>query len=152
MEWRDTMKYNRFLPGRLAALVLLAGLITRAAAQQPLPAPPVDIKETTPTVVRIYNVADLILPVPGSSGIDIRNLSKLAASTAAVKTTPVPKDDEPANASVPQSAPATTLEEPLMKLLTITVEPESWSEKGGAGSMVYHPQGMSLVINQTPTV
>src|SRR5438132_11959659 len=102
MEWRDTMKYNRFLPARLAALVLLAGLITRAGAQQSVPPSPVELKETAPTVVRIYNVADLILPVPGASGIDIRNLSKLAVYTAAVHTTPAAKLDEPANDSDPQ--------------------------------------------------
>lgn len=40
----------------------------------------------------------------------------------------------------------------LVKLLTSTVVPQSWSERGGRGTVVYYPQGKSLVVCQTAAV
>jgi tetratricopeptide (TPR) repeat protein len=37
----------------------------------------------------------------------------------------------------------------LIKLLTTTVSPKDWSENGGPGTIDFHPQTHSLVINQT---
>jgi type II secretory pathway component GspD/PulD (secretin) len=58
----------------------------------------------------------------------------------------------------PMSSTATTtfatntLHELLMKLVTNTVAPQSWSDVGGAGQIDYFPIGMALVVNQTPDV
>jgi general secretion pathway protein D len=71
-----------------------------------------------------YQVADLVIPVPSS--VD-------AASASGASTT-------------------ATLEEHLIKRITKTVEPRSWSDLGGAGTIDYHPLTKSLVINQTPDV
>src|SRR5262249_842814 len=40
----------------------------------------------------------------------------------------------------------------LIKLITSTVAPQSWSDRGGSGTVDYFPLGMALVINQTPDV
>ncbi len=41
-----------------------------------------------------------------------------------------------------------TIEETLIKLVTNTVQPHSWADVGGAGTIDYYPIGMALVINQ----
>jgi type II secretory pathway component GspD/PulD (secretin) len=71
-----------------------------------------------------YQVGDLIIPIPNSSG----------------------------NASIHESNATQTCEEQLIKLITKTVEPPSWSDMGGPGTIDWHPLTKSLVINQTPDV
>ncbi len=41
-----------------------------------------------------------------------------------------------------------TAEDQLIKLITSTIQPKSWSEMGGPGTIDYHPLTMALVINQ----
>jgi type II secretory pathway component GspD/PulD (secretin) len=60
---------------------------------------------------------------------------------------PIPSVADPA--PIPGTATSTP-EERLIKLLTCTVEPRSWSDRGGPGTIDYHPLTKSLVINQTP--
>jgi general secretion pathway protein D len=49
--------------------------------------------------------------------------------------------------------PRKTLEEQLIKLIINTVQPESWKECGGKGTIEYYPPlGMALVIHQTADV
>ncbi|MFL5342468.1 MAG: hypothetical protein ACJ8F7_20170, partial [Gemmataceae bacterium] len=45
-----------------------------------------------------------------------------------------------------------TIEDVLIKLVTNTVQPQSWAEVGGSGTIDYFPIGMALVINQTPDI
>ena len=45
-----------------------------------------------------------------------------------------------------------TTEEALIRLITSTIEPQSWSTVGGSGTIEYYPLTMSLVINQTPNI
>jgi general secretion pathway protein D len=73
-----------------------------------------------------YQVADLVIPIPS-----VVHISNKAVS---VDTTTV------------------TQEEQLIKLITTTVEPKSWSDKGGLGTVDYHPLSKRLVINQTPDI
>jgi type II secretory pathway component GspD/PulD (secretin) len=47
---------------------------------------------------------------------------------------------------------ATTTEDTLIKLITNTVAPQSWSDMGGPGTIDYYPNTMALVINQTPDI
>src|SRR5262249_46288987 len=47
---------------------------------------------------------------------------------------------------------AHTLEDKLIRLLTSTVAPDTWSEAGGPGTVQYYPLGLALVINQTQEV
>ena len=50
------------------------------------------------------------------------------------------------------SSPAVTQEGQLIQLITGAIEPKSWSEKGGRGTIDYHPHTMGLVVNQTPDI
>ena len=45
-----------------------------------------------------------------------------------------------------------TNEEALIKLITNTIAPKSWSDQGGPGTIEYHPLTLSLIINQTPDI
>ncbi len=47
---------------------------------------------------------------------------------------------------------AQTNEDMLIKLITSSVQPQSWSDMGGPGTIEYFPLTMSLVINQTPDI
>ncbi|HEY7307799.1 MAG TPA: hypothetical protein VH643_00425 [Gemmataceae bacterium] len=47
---------------------------------------------------------------------------------------------------------AQTHEDMLIKLITNTIQPRSWAEQGGPGTIDYHPLTMSLIINQTPDI
>src|SRR5207248_5207817 len=57
-----------------------------------------------------------------------------------------------ANASVTKQGPGATQQETLMKLITSTCSPRSWTEMGGPGTIDYFPMTMTLVINQTPDI
>jgi len=48
--------------------------------------------------------------------------------------------------------PQQTLEGNLIKIISNTISPASWSDRGGPGTIEYSPLGMALVINQTPDV
>ena len=50
------------------------------------------------------------------------------------------------------NAEGSTLERELIRLITSTIKPDSWSALGGEGSIEYFPLGMALVINQSPEV
>ena len=43
-------------------------------------------------------------------------------------------------------------DEQLIKNITDTIAPRSWSSKGGRGTIDYHPLTMSLVVNQTAEI
>jgi type II secretory pathway component GspD/PulD (secretin) len=45
-----------------------------------------------------------------------------------------------------------TLEKELIRLITNTIKPDSWSNMGGEGTIEYFPIGLALVINQSPEV
>src|SRR5207249_11114128 len=47
---------------------------------------------------------------------------------------------------------AQTTEALLMQLIRDTIEPGSWSDNGGPGTLEYYPTGMALVVCQTPSV
>jgi type II secretory pathway component GspD/PulD (secretin) len=48
--------------------------------------------------------------------------------------------------------PRRTIDDQLIKLITATIAPESWSEVGGKGTIQYFPLGHGLVVNQTQDV
>jgi type II secretory pathway component GspD/PulD (secretin) len=55
-------------------------------------------------------------------------------------------------APTPQRAPGQTIEDLLIKLITSTISPNSWSDVGGQGTIQYFPLGLALVINQTTDI
>ncbi len=104
-------------PFQLAMLLAVAGLVVAATTAYPA--------EPAKLVTKVYQVADLVVPVP---------------STAAA---------EKSGKSV---KPCPTMESELVQLIQYTVAPTTWQANGGAGSIEYFQLGMSLVINQTPDV
>lgn len=109
-----------------ALALLLVGAFLQAGAKPPdLPLDdPIQCQEEQPKpVTKVYAVADLVLPV-----------AKPASSADVAEPT------------------GQTLETALIKLITTTVAPQSWSIMGGPGTIDYFPIGMALVVNQTPDV
>jgi len=44
------------------------------------------------------------------------------------------------------------MQDQLIKMITSTIKPESWSEMGGPGTIDYWPMGMALVVNNSADV
>jgi type II secretory pathway component GspD/PulD (secretin) len=65
---------------------------------------------------------------------------------------PAPTALATSNATVTTRSPGQTMEDLLIKLITNTIAPQSWSDVGGPGTIDYFPLGMALVINQTPDI
>jgi type II secretory pathway component GspD/PulD (secretin) len=62
------------------------------------------------------------------------------------------ENNQTSQSSIIKSGPIGTMEDQLIKLITSTIEPASWSDQGGPGRIDYYPIGSALVINQTPDV
>jgi type II secretory pathway component GspD/PulD (secretin) len=58
----------------------------------------------------------------------------------------------PIAASTTVTTAKNTIEDVLMTLIKNTVQPGTWSDVGGSGTIDYFPIGMALVINQTPDI
>lgn len=54
--------------------------------------------------------------------------------------------------STPKRAPGETLENLLMDLIKGTIQPHTWKDMGGPGTIQYYPLGMAMVINQVQEV
>src|SRR5262249_12125624 len=83
-------------------------------------------------VTQSYAVADLIVPITREVGNSA-------------------KKDGQGKPGTPDK-PEATVEDRLIKLIAATVEPKSWKEAGGRGTMEFFPVGMMLVVNQTAAV
>ncbi len=90
-------------------------------------------------VTKTYPVADLIVPLPEAR--KPLNLTGEWQRAADVK--------EELPIAAPNKKPSG---EVLIKLLTETVQPDSWSEVGGEGSLQFHEGTLSLVIRQRAAV
>jgi type II secretory pathway component GspD/PulD (secretin) len=132
-------------------------------------------KQTTVT----YLVADLIIPVEDYGGPkspatpamqmmspqappadsptpSLGGIGSLIGGTA-VSTATGPPSQQPTTAGmmgmgVTKGRSGNTQEEQLIKLITSAIQPKSWSDMGGAGTIDYFPLTMSLVVNQTPDI
>jgi type II secretory pathway component GspD/PulD (secretin) len=101
--------------------------------------------EDAKMVQQVYQVADLIIPLAGGDKTAASHATAWAAS----------REKQPAmtvGVCVSKSSPAGTLEEKLIKTITTTIAPTSWSSRGGRGTIEYFPLTLSLVVNQTPAV
>jgi hypothetical protein len=105
----------------LLAGLLFASMLLLAASTGPAAAPS-DHPEPG-LISRVYPVADLIIPIAGTF-----------ASCG--------EGDKPATNR--------TYEDRLVQLICSTLSPKSWSSQGGCGSIEYYPNGMALVVRQTP--
>ncbi len=119
-----------------------------------------------------YEVADLVIPVPNSTNpLPMNNannstqpimapyaptpiVGKYALGTGTPTGEPSPSSfaTETGGATVTKTGPTTTREAELIKLITNTIDPRSWSDLGGPGTIDYHPLTMGLVVNQTPDI
>jgi len=116
-----------------------------------------------------YQVADLVIPVPNSSGVTpfgspatpvnppyaptpIQGPYAIGTGTPTGQPTGQPMPPDQNNGGWNKSGPTVTCQDQLIKLITNTVEPRSWSDMGGPGTIDYHPLTMGLVINQTPDI
>jgi type II secretory pathway component GspD/PulD (secretin) len=124
-----------------------------------------------------YQVADLVIPVQDFGNLQTPAFQipgpSSATQQAAAPATPVtgplsmsqgaptgsPSGSPFASAapnnnpiSVTKQGPGQTMEAQLINLITTTVQPKSWSQMGGPGTIEYFPLTMALVINQTPDI
>jgi type II secretory pathway component GspD/PulD (secretin) len=127
-----------------------------------------------------YPVADLVIPVndfgqvknngPLVPAYDVNNRSMAGATTPVPYTGPrsltagestgtsmgntstFGTDAAQPQTQVTKSGAVGTTEEKLIGLIKSTVQPNSWSDTGGPGTIDYFPLSMSLVINQTPDI
>jgi type II secretory pathway component GspD/PulD (secretin) len=88
------------------------------------PAAPPDVEDAG-MISRVYQVADLVIPIAG---------------TFAART----EDGKP--------AANRTHEDRLIQLICSTLSPKSWSYKDGPGTIDYFPLTMALVVRNTPEV
>jgi hypothetical protein len=140
-----------FLCGGLTfTLLTSAGLASAPGGpcERPAACHGTPVQDAGKLVVKTYAVADLVVPVDRSE--------KVIRLGEAVEGGEVAKECGPACTGAAVSpcahnAPATE-DERLIKVITCTVVPKSWSEMGGEGTIDYHPLTMSLVISQTPAV
>ncbi|GEM_PF-5528232 len=137
--------------------------------------------ETKPTAIEpmkqvMYPVADLVVPIPSRPNLDVEPLpgprtGKVLASVesevwevpasapaksgqpvATAATQAIPKKMAAGGTGLPALLPGQTTENLLIDLLKNTVAQDSWQDKGGRGTVQFYPLGMSLVVNQTPSV
>src|SRR5947207_2262404 len=128
---------TRLLPraGFVPAALLVAGLVVPAFARQPSAHPSCSPPVKGTLVTTTFAVADLVIP------LDRQPQRIVLGPTKAEMVAP----------AKPSTTPATR-EDLLIKLIVDTIQPQSWSERGGPGTVEYFPLTMSLVINQTPDV
>jgi type II secretory pathway component GspD/PulD (secretin) len=127
-------------------------------------------------VTRTYQVADLVIPIENFEGAPnlqrtleasmsrpaapIQNSTPFLPGHALSSGTSVGSQSGSAgivpasmtSTSETKQGPGKTIEDLLIKLITSTIKPETWSDMGGAGTIEYYPLGMALVINQTPDI
>lgn len=116
--------------GWLPAVLCLSWCV----APQTLAAEPCSRLAKVPLAMVTYAVADLVIPVN-------REPRRIDCGPAKVEKVAPQK-----------SSPAATREDLLIKLIVDSIQPQSWSERGGTGTIDYFPLTMSLVVTQTPEV
>jgi type II secretory pathway component GspD/PulD (secretin) len=131
-------------------------------------------------VLKVYQVADLVVPVqqatmPGSpqtvagSPNQTPPTNPLTTSPAVTPFSPhyglssgqqVGSGNSDAQQGMPVAGgiavvkpkPDTEMAEQLISLIKSAIAPSSWSDRGGQGTIDYHPFTMSLVVNDTPDI
>jgi type II secretory pathway component GspD/PulD (secretin) len=128
-------------------------------------------------IQKTYQVADLVIPVENTSMPEYMDLQRLMDQTPKIGSgtvngrTPytgplsLPNgsavDAASQQGSDASRAPAggvsvrqrgSTIEDVLIKMITNTIKPETWSAMGGPGTIEYYPLGMALVVSQTPDI
>jgi type II secretory pathway component GspD/PulD (secretin)/tetratricopeptide (TPR) repeat protein len=131
-------------------------------------------------VAKTYQVADLIIPVDNYTIPNSQSLTKVIEHEANMRNVALNGGNTPyaspyslnngtsVGSAAPGSgspttqgsgaahdgtrAPGQTMEDLLIKMITNTIKPETWSDMGGPGTIEYYPLGLALVITQTPDI
>jgi type II secretory pathway component GspD/PulD (secretin) len=129
-------------------------------------------------VARTYPVADLVIPVDNATLPTSASLTKTLEQISARQQAPalrtgstpfqgghaltngtnVSSADGGSSSAAPAGTPdgAKPPDQPmqnlLIKMITSTIQPASWSDMGGPGTIEYWPLGLALVVNQTPDI
>jgi type II secretory pathway component GspD/PulD (secretin) len=130
---------------------------------------------------RVYQVADLVIAVenfgqvgaPPDANLGMVNVNQAMASSSPMtgatgmqggQQVGAPAGgsmanpggnfaSDPSGGAVQVSKNRTqTHEDMLIKLITSTIQPRSWAEQGGPGTVEFHPLTLALIINQTPDI
>ncbi len=116
-------------------------------------------------VQKVFTVADLVTPhqapstdAPGT----IAGLKQLSSTVQDNGPAPVVSGQSgtalgtysgsSSNGEWQKKAVTNTMEQELIRLITGTIQRESWFSMGGTGTIEYYPIGSALVINQTPDI
>jgi type II secretory pathway component GspD/PulD (secretin) len=92
-------------------------------------------------------------PLMGSGVLPGGTPTGSAMGPQANGSTPFASAQQSGNGTTVSRRPANnTMEETLIKLITSTIAPRSWSDMGGPGTIEYFPLTMALVINQTADI
>jgi type II secretory pathway component GspD/PulD (secretin) len=89
-----------------------------------------------------------VAPIPYTGPFALQTGSPVSSPGSGVATMVLPSS----NAAGSVHRQGQTIEDLLIKLITSTIEPESWSDVGGQGTIQYFPLGMALIVNQTLTI
>src|SRR6266849_697131 len=131
------------MSARLLSVCLILAALTvatsaRLGAKPPdLPVKAVEFKDSTPEPV----------PIPVETPYTGSGLKKTASPNKMV-TKVYPVADLVIPVAGDTKTPIKTTEDRLIKLISTTVDPESWAAKGGAGTIDYFPLTMALAVNQ----
>jgi type II secretory pathway component GspD/PulD (secretin) len=116
-----------------------------------------------------YQVADLVVPMEQHNPGQIPD-GKPSNNGPTIQYTPTPTTTGPSmyggtptgtptggtlssgGTAVTLNKPKNTQEEQLIKLITQSISPKTWSDVGGAGTIEFYPITFGLVINQTPDI
>lgn len=95
-------------------------------------------------VQKTYAVADLVIPV---------DYQPRPCTVVKPQSIPGPASSQLVDpAATRPRAPEGTIEETLIATIKNSIAPQTWSDRGGPGTMDYYPLGMALVVNQTADV
>jgi Flp pilus assembly secretin CpaC len=137
---------------RILAPLALAMVVVAGVARAETPA------KTAIPVLKVYQVADLVIPIPGmavGSAGDECKAAQCATKPCCAAANGGCCAEKPAAAPTLCAAAhsqSPTCEKQLIKLIQASVKPDSWADAGGRGTIEYMPIGMSIAVNQTPEV
>lgn len=123
----------------IPALACAGMSLVLVAADKPAPAPiqPAPTAIESPKMMqKVFAVADLVVPLDASASCS--GQAEMSAFGCAF--------------CCPLLFPPSKNEERLMQMITSTVEPKSWCQAGGQGSVEYFPIGMGLVVYNSADV
>jgi hypothetical protein len=138
----------------LPTLALAVGLASSRAAQQFAALTPPSKTTDERLVTKVYQVADLVIPITGSepAAKDTKDGSAIVTNSSLPSAMQLYRREH--SKACPKctcaKAAAKTQEWELEDLITSTISPLAWNFAGGTWSYEYFPMTHSLVVKATP--